>query len=165
MQEAMASLERRVAKRMGDPDEGGCIYWTGLINPVSGYGQIGVPLALREAGWHRTCTAPWVVARLHHPETWYEGAYVLHSCRNGSRGCCAPEHLRWGTAAENLQDRVLDGNQPTAILAPDDVRAIRRRHAKPAMASYRRLAEEYGVGWETIRNAVTGRSWSWLPDE
>lgn len=162
MTEAMASLERRVAMRMGDPDEGGCRHWTGKVNEVNGYGQIGVPLVLREAGWHRTCTAPWVVARLYHPDSWFEGAYVLHSCRNK---CVAPDHLRWGTAGENMQDRVLDGNQNTGILTPDDVRAIRRKHTHPAMQSYHRLADEYGVGWETIRKLISGRSWGWLPDE
>lgn len=150
---------------MGAPDEDGCRYWTGYINPTSGYGQVTAPTVLRGMGWHRTCTAPWAVARLHHADTWFDGAYVLHSCRNGRSGCCAPAHLRWGTHAENMQDRVLDGTQNTGVLTAADVRAIRQRHATPAMASYHSLAAEYGVGWETVRSIVARRSWGWLPDE
>lgn len=34
--------------------------------------------------------------------------YVLHKCTN--RGCCNPNHLEVGTAQDNADDRVKDGN-------------------------------------------------------
>ena len=32
---------------------------------------------------------------------------VAHSCGNGDQGCCAKQHLRWATRAENIADRLL----------------------------------------------------------
>lgn len=37
---------------------------------------------------------------------------VRHLCGNGHLGCCNPRHLRWGTDAENAQDRILHRAHP-----------------------------------------------------
>lgn len=72
---------------------------------------------------------------------------ALHGdCSN--RWCCNPNHLRWGTALENAEDRDRLGRRialrgedhGVAKLTEDDVRHIRRSDL-----SQRRLAKELGV--------------------
>lgn len=80
----------------------GCWLWTGYRNPVSGYGQISLNARERDVLGtpQRTATAPWVVCTLSSGPG-PEGLYVLHECENAP--CCAPQHLRWGTAKENCR--------------------------------------------------------------
>lgn len=82
-----AYIERRTKKT-----EAGCWDWQGSKDPL-GYGTCrvqGIYLA------HR-------LSHLAYKGSLTEGLMVLHSCDNPS--CCNPDHLREGTALENMQDR------------------------------------------------------------
>jgi len=53
----------------------------------------------------------------------------------------------------------ITGSQnPAAKLTEDDVRQIKRRYVK-GQYGYKRLAKEYGVCWEAIRNIIKGYVW------
>ncbi len=45
-----------------------------------------------------------------------EGAYALHSCDNPP--CCNPNHLRWGTQAENMHDAASRGRARPGLTLP-----------------------------------------------
>ena len=80
---------------------------------------------------------------------------VLHSCDNPP--CCNPNHLRVGTQADNVQDRVDRGrgnaargeSHVNAKLTEDIVSAARRRHRESGVST-RWLAGEYGVSAQTM---------------
>lgn len=129
--------------------EGDCIRCPGAL--VRGYGRVRVngkrirahrAAFLREHGW-----LPPV---------------VRHTCDN--TWCINVLHLREGTQRDNVQDRV-DRDRSArrerngrAKLTEDQVAAIRERYAAGG-TSHRALAAEYGVHHETIRAALTGRTW------
>lgn len=85
---------------------------------------------------------------------------ACHSCAN--KWCVNPEHLRWGTAADNGADRSLHGTvcrgveQWKSKLTEDDVRAIR---AAPANTSLADLGRQYGVSGENIRFIRLRKTW------
>jgi hypothetical protein len=73
-------------------------------------------------------------------------------------------NLRWDTHDANVKDSMVLGllavgekNNQTPFTA-DQVREIRRRHGAGG-TSYRKLAAEYGVSWNTIRYIVKRRYW------
>jgi len=87
-------------------------------------------------------------------------------CRhlNGNRIDNRVENLRWGSRAENLQDRETHGtvavgeSNGLAKLTESEVRVIRDLiRVKVAIAEIARL---YGVGTTTVWNIAHGRTWS-----
>lgn len=82
---------------------------------------------------------------------------------NGTPSDCRASNLAWKTPAENCADRVRHGTAPRgerhgrAILTAAQVIEI-RDSAEPVIAFVRR----FGVGWSTIKDARTGRSWGSL---
>lgn len=93
-----------------------------------------------------------------------QGAVVLHKCDNPI--CVNPDHLRIGTHADNVADRVAKGRtvagkgerQRSAVLTEFDVLSIRRKHNIDGVEQ-KRLALEYGVNTGTISRVCTGKSW------
>lgn len=87
--------------------------------------------------------------------------HALHSCDN--RRCCNPAHLRWGTIAENAQDKSRRGRCPDtagernahAKLTEQDVRDIRE-----STEPQRTLAARYGLkSHTTVGRIKRGEKW------
>jgi hypothetical protein len=125
--------------------QGDCLIWTGPVND-SGYGKIN------DRRVHR------IVAEAHYGPS---EMCVLHSC--DTPRCVRPEHLRYGTRAENAADafergrhRCGEAHRFTKLTA-EEVLAI-FADARPT----RVLAEEYGASRQTIADIRYGRTWRHL---
>lgn len=138
----------------GDPPEEGCWEWQGVRDP-DGYGKANY--CGKQTGAHRLS---YEIHRGPIPR----GMSVLHDpaiCNN--RACVNPDHLRLGTQAENMRDRLVAGTYHRggdvycSKLTEDDVRAIRSSHAEGA--SKKGLARQYGVTDAAIHAVVTRRTW------
>lgn len=74
-----------------------------------------------------------------------------------------PENIRWGTKAQNELDKLRDGTlrfgsrQVQAKLTEDIVRECRARHA--AGEGVVALGREFGVTYQAIQNAISGKRW------
>jgi hypothetical protein len=131
------------------PDD--CWPWKGPLNR-GGYGQV----MLRD---HKP-------RRAHHLALHFDGRprpgdlHTLHSCDN--RKCVNPAHLRWGTVAENAQEKVARGRAHDTSgernahhkLTEDQVRAIRE-----SSKTQRALAAEYQVTHTVIGRIKRRQKW------
>lgn len=93
----------------------------------------------------------------------------------GMEGCHGPggslvnrlDNLRWDSPSANQMDRVRDGTsnrgerQGQAVLTAEIVTSCRQRYA--AGERLHVLVAEYGVTVAGMSNAVSGKTWSWLP--
>lgn len=132
----------------------GCWLWTGSVNQW-GYGRLGAGREQRSA--HRlsysTFTGPIP-----------SGAPLLHSCDQPA--CINPQHLRPGTASENMRDMVRRGRRveqygeraSSAKLTEAAVREIRATANQTTTISA--LARRFGVDRRTIRFALRGDTWN-----
>lgn len=90
------------------------------------------------------------------------GADAAHSCGNPS--CINPNHLRWATRSENMNDRLIHGTDargeksPVARLTQEQVEYLRAG----ARESQKELAQQWNVDPSTLSKAKNGKSWSWL---
>lgn len=100
--------------------------------------------------------------------------FGLHSCDNPP--CLNPDHLRWGTKADNTADTKLRGQysppprnsmqpplhlgeqQHAAKLTADTVRQMRSMYATGGW-TYRALAEMFGVSKPTAMKAIKRQQW------
>ncbi len=93
------------------------------------------------------------------------GLCVLHHCDNPP--CCNPSHLFLGTHADNMRDKMEKGrhrfglNQGerhgNAKLTPERVRSMRM--VRELGASYRQLADMFGVSHATVGHICTRKTW------
>lgn len=88
-EQAMADFWKQVQKAAGDE----CWLWTGALKST-GYGHFGWAGRTRLAHRFSLELATGTPA---------PGMDALHSCHNPK--CVNPQHLRWGTHQENMQDR------------------------------------------------------------
>lgn len=92
-----------------------------------------------------------------------EGLHALHVRECGIKACVNPDCLYAGTRSENIQDALAMGtlNPPVGmrsgrrVLSEDQVIAIRKD-----LRTSRVIAEELGVGKNTVYYAKTGRTWA-----
>lgn len=86
-----------------------------------------------------------------------------HSCGNGHLGCVHPDHLRWATRKENMEDRDLHGTTQRgerhvlAKLNNSKVIEIRGLSANSVRAAD--IAKQYGVSEKTIRMVINNETW------
>lgn len=92
----------------------------------------------------------------------FDGAMALHSCDTPS--CCNPAHLRWGTAQDNVDDKILrrgparGENAPRSTITADQVDLIYRRRLEGYTIT--EIADEIGAPYTTVENVYTGNAWS-----
>jgi hypothetical protein len=96
------------------------------------------------------------------------GMSILHSCDN--RKCCNPHHLREGTNAENVRDRVkrcrsnipIGEKNPRCKLTEEQVRTIRKRYEEEDTITLAQLGRDYNVAPQHINCIIKGKTWKHL---
>ena len=98
----------------------------------------------------------------------YHGMCVCHRC--DVRGCVNPAHLFLGTHQANITDKMEKGRggqrrgegNGRAKLTEQDVLEMRAM-AKNGIVVYKALARKFNMDASTIKEAVTGTTWKYLP--
>ena len=132
---------------------GECLVWPGYCHQ-RGYGVVkykGGPVFV-----HR------IVLRHYAGDAPADKPFAIHSCHNPP--CINPQHLRWGSHQDNMDDMVAAGRQsrfslrgeakPGHKLTDNDVRAIRLLVADH---SQREVAEKFGITGAMVSYIVSGQ--------
>lgn len=91
------------------------------------------------------------------------GAVARHL--NGKRQDNRASNLKWGTVAQNVNDRRGHGTWPAgdsngnAKLTRTRVEWIRAHVQRPFKKWYRTTAKRFGVSWHAVQEARLGRTW------
>ena len=141
--------------------EDGCQVWTHGKNKA-GYGVVKLPAMKKPGLAHRVA----LELKLGRPIG--DGLCALHSCDNPQ--CCNPSHLREGTHADNVSDKVSKGRQSrlqggthgSSKLTEDQVREI-LRDGKTLPQQV--MSERYDISRPTISDILRGKSWKHIPRE
>lgn len=170
-------LQRMAAIQAGFTQTGECWEWPKSRNVQTGYGQMGY----YEDGKHCVFTSHRVSLTLARGAPDLPTASALHTCDN--RGCFNPEHLYWGTQADNIADMFSRGRQQdynrehqsgekhwtylrgsdsllrgeqchSAKLTEDAVRYIRASSERPID-----LARMFSVNYGAVWAIKSGRTW------
>lgn len=136
----------------------GCWLWEGGVvhdpKGFGGYGRHRIPGTTKRMLAHRTAYEAYVGQLPAH-------MHVMHTC--DVPACCNPDHLRIGTHADNMADKVAKGRQQRgessgrAKLTESLVREIRSSTEDAAS-----LARRLGVAKSTVVHARTRRTWKHL---
>jgi len=150
------TVEQRFWLKVNIRGEGDCWIWLPSRNNHR-YGRFGKDHKIEKA--HRVA---YILTKGDIPD----GLEVCHSCNN--KICCNPAHLYLDTHRGNMIAAARDGLMSrgshhhsvntSSILTESDIPDIRRMHTDGY--SLRKIAYRFGVSHETIRNVVSGRSWS-----
>jgi hypothetical protein len=146
---------QRFMKNIEMIPESGCWIWAASTYPDGRYGKFYMGPKDYD-GSHR---AAWRLFKGPIPE----GAYVCHRC--DVTLCGNPFHLFLGDAQANMTDKVekkrhrcpKGEGQWKAKLTEDDVRHIRKMHAKGA--TQRSIAEHFGMTFQGIWDIVHRKNW------
>jgi hypothetical protein len=139
-----------------------CWLWIGRWN-ANGYGMLLTP--------NGRVRAPQFSWELHSGRPVPDGLWVLHKC--DTPACVNPEHLFLGTRSDNMKDAAAKGRlaqqknpernkaarAKLAKLSPDDVRAIRLRHAEGGI-TLEAIGVSYGVTKHAVWRVVHGKVWT-----
>lgn len=127
-----------------------CLLWPFSFNS-KGYGHI-IDFRGRQRQPHS------IMNELAHGPAPGEKSHTLHSCHNPR--CVNPNHLRWGSARENVHDRMNSGRSMrgeahvSAKLTEQTVREIRS-----SSGSNLELGERYSVNQSTIQRIRANKYW------
>lgn len=168
-----AKIKVRPPKLWGDePTQGDRIDWLKCHRDHVGVDCLIYPWAV--AG---KATAQWVVFNfrrmrpsramcyLVHGRPPEDGMQAIHSCGNGHLNCVHPEHVSWGTPAQNGSDTARHGSlkgerHPQAKLTDAQVLGMWRdlKRGRPVAD----LAAEFGISEASVCGIRDGHSWAWL---
>ena len=145
-------------RKMSNLDEAGCWIWT-RGKAGAGYGMIYQPGAGRSLYAHR------VAADLAHGPC-PEGKEVMHSC--DVRACINPDHLSYGTRAENVRDMFAKGRnrlnprrgESHGMAKLTEAQVLDMRNQREAGASLSTLAKAFGVTPPGVHLIVTRKKWA-----
>lgn len=132
-----------------------CLLWP--------YGHDGQGYARAKVKGFSTRLAHRIMCELVNGKPPFEGAVARHTCGMGHEGCVNPNHLEWGTVAQNSADMEIHGTKPLgekvsrSVLTESDVRKIRTLIA--GGKSQRFVAGEVGVCAGTVQAIAEGRTW------
>lgn len=164
-------LEDRFWQQVSKADEG-CWLWMGGRSP-RGYGKVSGVLFDRPRRHYR---AHRVAYELTYGPIADEAIVRHFICDNPP--CCRPDHLKIGTTADNVADRVVAGRSatgdnhwtrrhptsiqrgernPRAVLTESDVRAI--RHLVEAGHTKASIGRQFGVSAQTVRRIHERIAW------
>ena len=152
MSKRYGTLEERFWRHVSPEPNSGCWLWDGPVDE-NGYGRFRV--GARKERTHR------LAYRLHCGSV-PPGFRVLHAC--DIPACVNPSHLRLGTDADNVADKVerdrcaWGERLPSSKLTAQQVAEIRRRDGQ----THRSLAAEFGVSHSTIGAILNGVKWKRL---
>ena len=92
-----------------------------------------------------------------------QATLICHTC--DTPPCVNPRHLFAGTPQDNMNDKIKKGRsntprgeQKTCKLSEAAVRELRKRYI-PGVLSMNKLATEFGVDAETVRDVIRGKTW------
>lgn len=120
-----------------------CLIWTHAVN-TDGY-------ATTRVGHRKILVCRKLLGILDRPDL-----MAIHYC--DVRRCVNPDHLRAGTASDNMQDSLRRGRFAKAKLQPAAVLDILQDNARGDSASA--IAARHGVGANAVRDIISGRTWS-----
>jgi hypothetical protein len=132
-----------------------CIGWP--------YGRDAFGYARAKVSWSSTRLAHRAMCELVHGPAPSKKHQALHKCGMGKNGCINPNHLAWGTQAENIVDAKKHGSirrgskSARSVLTETQIPEIRSKYASGM--SQRSIALEYNVCSGTIQAIVEGRTW------
>lgn len=151
-----------------------CWLWTGGTR--RGYGEFTRTWAEEGESWDRRSSThlAWEIAT---GESVPSGMMIGHACdtplcvRNdeagvyqiGDKTLRRHGHLFLCTISDNAADMSNKGRHAAAVLTPDQVRAIRRRHAS-GEAGPSPLAREFGVTRSAVKSILSRKTWKHLRD-
>ena len=163
MIENKSNVYQRLISHMKINKTTGCWEWQG--SKRNGYGRMII--GSRTDGTRKTVSTHRLSYELHYGEI-PQGMEICHKCDNPC--CINPDHLFAGTRQDNVDDRERKGRNnppkgekhPKAKLTELDVLTIKEKRLQGV--SFGKLAKEYGVCKKTIQDAVSGKTWSYLPN-
>ena len=158
---ALDKIEARFLAKVAPPNENGCHLWTAGTDSY-GYGRFSY--FGRDVRAHR-----YAAGMLDFPPE----IQTRHLCPGEPNELCVnPEHLGYGSNADNVRDKVEAGRQSRlkgadngrAKLTEEQVIEIRSRYAAGGV-SQRKLAAEFGVGQQLISRIIRRKTWTHLEEE
>lgn len=148
-----AKLDQHV-DRSGGPDA--CHPWTGHRNRY-GYGSLAY--IDPDTGKRRAIMASRAALMVALGRPIPPDLFVLHACDNPP--CCNPRHLREGTQADNMRDRIEHGAgyAPRFSKIPPHVIEAVRREYRPGVHGHGQhaLAGRYGLSRSQVQRIVTAQ--------
>jgi hypothetical protein len=149
--------ERFLSKIEKQTDGKGCWLWTGATGS-GGYGKLKV------GGQRGKMILAHRLSYFFTHGSW-PAEHCLHSC--DVRRCVNPDHLRDGSNAENIQDRMernaesmRGGRNGRSKLTVEQVRKIKSLLATGE--THRAIAPRFGVSSTVVQSIGVGRTWGWV---